>query len=67
METKNIAITDDAYNLLKKRKKENESFSDVIRRITKKENIMKFAGAWSYMPDSEIKKIKRNISKLRNH
>lgn len=37
MAHKTITISDDAYNSLNKMKKENESFTDVILRITKDE------------------------------
>ena len=35
MATKRISISEDAYAILKSRKKPGESFSDVIRRIGK--------------------------------
>ena len=57
---------DDAYDLLVKNKHKGESFSSVIRRIAdKKENIMKFAGAWKDMTDEEADKIKDTIQELR--
>ncbi|MBU7011740.1 MAG: antitoxin VapB family protein [Theionarchaea archaeon] len=34
--TKTISLTDDAYNLLKNMKLKGESFSDTIKRLTKK-------------------------------
>jgi predicted CopG family antitoxin len=37
MGTKTISIRDDVYRLLKESKRENESFSDVIERLLKKE------------------------------
>lgn len=57
---------EDAYNLLNKNKHEGESFSSVIRRITKKnKNIMDFAGAWRNISDKEAEKIKEDIYNLR--
>jgi len=54
MGTKVISIMDDAYELLRKNKKPDESFSEVIRRLVpKKRNIMEFAGAWADMTDAE--------------
>jgi len=56
---------DDAYELLKSSKARDESFSDVIRKLaTKKNNIMKFAGALS-ISDNEAKEIKNIIEDLR--
>lgn len=65
MGTKTISIMDDAYELLLKAKRENESFSDVIRRITNKPSIMDVAGSWDHIPDNEIEDMKRKIKDLR--
>ena len=42
MATKTISITQEAYDRLKMRKENNESFSEVINRITNKVNILDF-------------------------
>ena len=66
MGTKTISIMNDAYNILKSRKHEHESFSDVIRKITRnKRDIMEFAGAWKNISEEDAEKMKRNISLLR--
>ena len=66
MGTKTITIMDEAYGLLLRRKRENESFSEVIiRLVRKKSNIMELAGAWSEMSDKDIEKMKSNIAELR--
>ncbi len=44
MATKTISFTEDAYERLVARKKEKESFSDVINKITNKVNIRDFFG-----------------------
>ena len=62
MGTKTISIMDDAYEILKRNKKEGESFSDVIRRTMPKKDIMKFAGRWK---DIDTEKMKKDIQKLR--
>ncbi|MFH0876382.1 MAG: antitoxin VapB family protein [archaeon] len=65
--TKVISLSDDAYDMLKKLKEENESFSDVVRRITNepaKKKLMSFAGMWK--DDKEIKEIFDNIEKNRS-
>jgi predicted CopG family antitoxin len=53
MGTKTISIRDDVYRLLKESKRENESFSDVIERLLKKEkpDLSIFFGA---LKDSEL-------------
>ena len=56
MATKTITIMEDAYRLLKIRKRREESFSDVIRRELEmsKKPLIEFAGAWKDTP--ELKK-----------
>lgn len=44
MATKTISITEEAYERLKTKKKGNESFSEVITRITNKKSILELAG-----------------------
>ena len=39
-----ITLADDAYEQLKKLKQENESFSEVVRRITVRKPLTSFAG-----------------------
>lgn len=47
MGTKNIAISDEAYERLKTLKKSGESFTDVIERITRTRDILELAGTLS--------------------
>lgn len=71
MGTKTISIKDSVYEILKRSKKEDESFSDVIERLAKEKNIdlMSFFGG---LKDGEVldsiekdsKKI-RELSKVR--
>ncbi|MFH0927114.1 MAG: antitoxin VapB family protein [Candidatus Micrarchaeota archaeon] len=41
----NISLNEEAYNSLKRAKKENESFSQAVVRITSDKDIMSCAGA----------------------
>ena len=47
MSTKTISITEEAYERLRVLKEKNESFTDVINRISGKKSIMEFAGILS--------------------
>jgi predicted CopG family antitoxin len=52
MATKNISLSEDAYKALKNLKESEESFSDVIRRLSSHyANIDKFAGAFPELAD----------------
>jgi len=47
--TKVISLSDRAYGTLKKLKRQGESFSEVVLRLSegrKKESILRFSGAW---------------------
>ena len=61
MSTRNITITEEAYEKLKIRKDERESFTDVIIRLTNKGDIMKFAGILS---EKEADELEKNINDL---
>ena len=62
METKKISITVEAYDRLKASGEKNESFTEIINRITKKADIMNFAGLFS---EKEADILERNIAKSR--
>jgi len=47
MSSKNISISDDAYNRLKKFKGKKESFTDVIIRLTSKATLLELRGTLS--------------------
>jgi len=52
MASKTISIRDDVYNLLKGAKRDEESFSDVIERLVKKDktNLSEYFGALKDSP-----------------
>ncbi|GBE19454.1 hypothetical protein BMS3Abin17_00177 [archaeon BMS3Abin17] len=66
MATKTISITEDAYKRLLNLKKENESFSMIIGRITGKRKISDFRGILSKKSADELEKAIRGNRKKRN-
>lgn len=54
MGTKTVSLSDDAYERLKKMKRKNESFSDVVRRITGKTSLRNHHGILSKKAGKEI-------------
>lgn len=57
-----ISLADDAYEELKTMKKEGESFSNVVRRVVKKEkgkSFLDLAGSWK--SDKEIEGIFKQV------
>ncbi len=66
MATKNIAITDNAYNLLTRYKLPGKSFSDVIvMHFKKKRNLLDYAGIWADVSDKEWKDFEHKVSEVR--
>ena len=63
MTSKNISITEDVYNKLKKIKRENESFSELFLRLLKiqKNTLEKSFGAWD-LSEEEKKDIWGDIT-----
>lgn len=63
--TKVISLSNEAYRQLKKRKGKDESFSDVVLRMTKERrsgSILPFAGTWV---GDDAEEIARRIAKDR--
>lgn len=63
MATKNISITEEAYNRLTRLRKKNESFSEIIIDITGNVKLMDFFGAISKISGDNLEK---TINTLRN-
>jgi len=57
MATKSITITEDAYNRLAALKQENESFSEVIKRIVPRRSLLELAGILTEKEGEELKSI----------
>jgi len=65
--SKSISITTEVYELLEKFRLKDESFSQVIKRLLEsKTDIMKLAGAWQKIPDSEpaIEVVEKVVKKI---
>ncbi|TAL55716.1 MAG: hypothetical protein EPN86_03105 [Nanoarchaeota archaeon] len=60
--TKNVTITDDAYERLKQVKEDNESFTDAILRLTKARKLSDFAGILSA---DEAENLRESVKKSR--
>ena len=61
-----ISLDEEAYNRLKSLKKKNESFSDVVKRITKPlkvNSLLSFAGIWS-LDEYEKEKVNKALNTL---
>jgi predicted CopG family antitoxin len=52
--TKNIAISEEAYQRLKALKKPGESFTDVIERMTRTRGVLDLAGVLSISQAKEV-------------
>jgi predicted CopG family antitoxin len=65
MTSRHISVTDDVYELLTKMKLKNESFSDTIRRLAKRRDLVDCSGAWSDVLEAELKAFDEGLSELR--
>ncbi|MGD2250718.1 MAG: antitoxin VapB family protein [Candidatus Methanofastidiosia archaeon] len=67
MGSKSITISEEAYRRLKSKKKKNESFTDVINRITRERPLSEIAGILSEEEaDSLEKHVKDRRRKTRS-
>ncbi len=67
MGSRTIMIRDDAYELLKSKKRADESFTDVIIRLGNppKKKLTDCIGLWADIPKEDLERIERNILNLR--
>ncbi len=61
MTVRTITITDDAYGRLAALKREGESFSDVIRRITRRTPLLELKGALSPKAGERVARSVRGV------
>ena len=62
MGSKNISISDEAYMRLSELKLKNESFTELIYRLTNKTNVLDLKGI---IKEDEGKSLEKNIRNLR--
>ena len=62
MGTKNIAISDEAYQMLKALKRPSESFTEVIERMTRRSAVLDLAGIVS---KTEAIGVERRVKDIR--
>lgn len=67
MEIKTIALDREAYDLLRKGKRKDESFSDTVKRIAREARpVSAFAGAWrKHLSDSDLETIEKTLRRGR--
>jgi len=63
MGTRNISISDEAYQRLASLKRPNESFTDVINRLTGRRSILELTGV---LTEAEAEEIRVRIQELRS-
>lgn len=66
MATKNISITEEAYNRLANLRKKSESFSEIIIEITGNARFMDYFGAISEEPGKRLEKTISLMKKREN-
>jgi predicted CopG family antitoxin len=66
MESKNVALDTEAYDLLRKEKRRGESYSDVVKRLVRRSrSSLDFAGAWKDLPKKEVDEVRDIIRRGR--
>jgi predicted CopG family antitoxin len=65
MATKTLTIMEDTYEMLLRNKMENESFSDVIRRIISRKGRKSFSDLFGILSNEEGDAIAKNLKKAK--
>lgn len=67
MASHTVALDGEAYASLKAQKRLGESFSDVVKRISKpRRSILEFAGAWKGIPAKDWKALEESYRLTRD-
>ena len=67
MASKTVALDQEAYELLKRQKRPEESFSDTVKRLARpRRPISTFGGMWSDMSERERNELDRTYSNLQS-
>lgn len=67
MASKTVALDTEAYELLRRQKRPEESFSDAVKRLARpRRPITSFGGMWSDMSVKERKELDRTYADLRD-
>ena len=67
MASKTVALDSEAYELLKRQKRADESFSDAVKRLARpRRPISDFAGMWGDLSAKERKELDRAYSGIRD-
>ena len=57
MPVRTVTLSEDAYAALAALKREGDSFSDVVRRVTRgSRSLLDFAGAWKDVPKEKLRR-----------
>jgi len=63
---KTIALDPETYEMLRRQKREDESFNDLVARLARKRRpLADLAGAWKDMPQEDFEKIQEAIRRGR--
>ncbi len=63
MVSKNISLSEKAYEVLSKLKRPNESFSEAVLRLANRNvNPLDYVGPWEDMDEKTFTALKRNIT-----
>lgn len=67
MASHTVALDGEAYASLKAQKRAGESFSDVVKRISKpRQSILEFAGAWKDLPAKDWHALQESYRRTRD-
>ena len=66
MASKTVALDEEAYEHLKRQKKGDESFNDVVKRLARpRRSISAFGGMWSDMSEQERASLDQTYANVR--
>ena len=66
MSAKTVALDPEAYALLRRQRREGETFSEAVKRLSgKRRSILEYAGIWKSLPDKDLERIRAFLAEGR--
>ena len=66
MSAKTVALDSEAYEMLRRHRRNGETFSEAVKRLSgRRRSILEFAGSWRDMPPEDLAKLRSFLAEGR--
>jgi predicted CopG family antitoxin len=66
MSAKTVALDMEAYEMLRRQRRDGETFSEAVKRLSgRRRSILAFAGIWKEMPAEDLERVRSFLAEGR--